>query len=106
MSLGESDLRRGMAVLEVCTFTARGDEQALRAADATLQTDFAYRQPGMLRRTTARGEAGRWCVVTLWGTTDDAARAEQAAESDAVATAFWSLVDQDTVHVERFTLLE
>ena len=95
-----------MAVLEVCTFTATGDEQALRAADARLQTDFAYQQPGLFRRTTARGEDGRWCVVTLWHSIDDAVRAERAAAGDAVASAFWDLVDRDTVRVERFTLLE
>jgi hypothetical protein len=95
-----------MAVLEVCTFTATGDEQALRAADARFQVDFAYQQPGLFRRTTARGDHGRWCVVTLWGSLDDAVRGEQAAEGDAVAAAFWDLVDRDSVRVERFSLLE
>jgi hypothetical protein len=94
-----------MTVLEVCTFTT-GDEQALRAADARMQTDFAYQQPGLRRRTTARGEAGRWCVVSLWASVDDAIRAEQAAAGDEVASAFWDLTDRDTVRVERYSLLE
>jgi hypothetical protein len=33
-----------VAVIEVCTFTAVGDEAALLAADARMQTDFAYQQ--------------------------------------------------------------
>lgn len=95
-----------MTVLEVCTFTALGDDAGLRAADARLQTDFAYQQLGLRRRTTARGDGGRWCVVTLWDSATDAERAEQAAADDEVAAAFWSLVDRDTIRIERYTLLE
>jgi len=97
-----------MAVLEICTFTLRGaqsDEDAMRAADARMQTDFAYQQPGLLRRTTARDDEGRWCVVTLWASYDDATAAETAAASDAVAQQFWSLVDAGSLSVQRYTLL-
>ena len=97
-----------MAVLEVCTFTLTGsaDDDAMRAADARMQTDFAYQQRGLARRTTARDSAGRWCVVTLWQSYDDATAAESAARTDAVAQAFWSLVDSDSISVQRFSLLE
>lgn len=95
-----------VTVLEVCSFTVRADDEAVRAADARLQTEFAYQQVGLRRRTTARGDGGRWCVVTLWDTAEDAQRAEEAARTDKVASAFWSLVDPDTVRVERYTLLE
>ncbi|HMC70919.1 MAG TPA: hypothetical protein VKJ07_17310 [Mycobacteriales bacterium] len=78
----------------------------MRAADARMQTDFAYQQPGLARRTTARDRDGRWCVVTLWASYDDATAAESAAESDDVAQTFWSLVDRDSVSVQRFTLLD
>jgi hypothetical protein len=95
-----------MGVIEICTFTAAGDVDALRAADARVQTEFAYRQPGLLRRTTARGDDGRWCVITLWRSDDDAAGAAAAEDNDPVATDFWSLVDLNTVQVQRFTTLE
>ena len=95
-----------MAVLEVCMFTTSAEAAQVRAADARLQTEFAYQQPGLRRRTTACGDDGRWCVVTLWDNADDALRAEQVAANDGVASAFWSLVDKDTVQVERFSLLE
>ena len=95
-----------MAVIEVCTFSAAGDAGALLAADARMQTDFAYQQPGLFRRTTARADGGRWCVVTLWGSADDAERAEAAAGTDEAARAFWALVDPGSVRVERYTLLE
>ena len=94
-----------MAVLDICTFTVTADEDTMRAADARMQTDFAYRQPGLRRRTTGRDDSGRWCVVTLWATPDDACAAEVAARGDSVAEQFWSLVDPASVTVERFTLL-
>lgn len=94
-----------MAVIEICTFTATDDE-ALRAADARMQTEFAYQQPGMLRRTTARGDNGDWCVVTLWESLDAAVRAGTAADADETASAFWALVDVDSVRIQRFTPLE
>ena len=94
-----------MPVLEICTFTVIGEQDAMRAADARMQTDFAYQQPGLRRRTTARDEDGRWCVVSLWSTPDDAVAAEEAAETNKVAQDFWSRVDADSVSVQRFTLL-
>jgi hypothetical protein len=94
-----------VAVLEICTFTVTADEGAMRAADERLQTDFAYQQPGLRRRTTARDDDGRWCVVSLWTTRDDAVAAEAAAKTNQVAQEFWSLVDADSVSVQRFTLL-
>ena len=94
-----------MAVMEVCTFTAQEDDDAVRAADARFQTDFAHGQPGLLRRTTARGQDHRWCVVTLWATGEDADRAQAAAGGDEAASAFWRLVDPGSIRVERFTLL-
>src|SRR5262245_44247260 len=57
-----------VAVIETMTFRLRdgADEAGFRAADQRLQTEFAYQQPGLLRRTTATGDDG-WIVVDLWG---------------------------------------
>lgn len=97
-----------MAVIEICTFSlaASADVDAMRAADARMQTDFAYQQPGLARRTTARDDDGRWCVLTLWASYEDAAAAESAAQNHDVAQAFWSLVDPDSVSVQRYRLLD
>lgn len=94
-----------MAVLEVCTFTSSAELEVMHAADARMQTDFSYQQPGLQRRTTARDDDGRWCVVTLWTSLDDAVAADKAARDDDVARHFWSLVDDGSVSVQRFTLL-
>jgi hypothetical protein len=71
-----------------------------------MQTEFAYQQPGLFRRTVGRADGGRWCVVTLWGTIDDAERADAAARTDEVAVAFWAMTDPASVRVERYSLLE
>ena len=63
-----------MAVIETMTFALRpdADEEAFLAADRRLQVEFAYHQPGLLRRTTARDSAGGWIVIDLWRSADDA----------------------------------
>ena len=94
-----------MALLEICTFTLTADEDAMRAADERMQTDFAYQQPGLRRRTTARDDDGRWCVASLWTSREAALAAEEAAKTHRVAQDFWSLVDPGSVSVQRFTLL-
>lgn len=46
--------------------------EAFAAADSRYQQDVAYQQPGMLRRTTAKADDGRWCVVGIWSSGADA----------------------------------
>lgn len=93
-----------MAVIEIATFTLAKDEESFLAADDVMQTDFAYQQPGCVRRTTARGDDGEWVVLTMWAD-DAAAAAAEAAEGDAVAVAFWATVAPDSVTRRRFTML-
>jgi hypothetical protein len=82
-----------VAVIELTTFRLRPgvDEAALVAADAAVQTAFAYQQRGLRRRTTAKGADGEWLVSTLWDSVDDAKRAEAAAPQDPAAAAFAAL---------------
>ncbi len=59
--------------IEVRTFRLRAgaDEAAFLAADKSEQTALMIRNRGMLRRTTARGDAGEWLVLTSWDSPDD-----------------------------------
>ena len=82
------------------------DTRAFQEADRRLQTEFAYRQPGMLRRTVAHGADGEWIVIDLWRTAEDADRATRAWEDDAVSAAFMAFVDRDTVSVARYDTLD
>ena len=99
-----------MAVIETMTFRllAGTDEHAFLEADKRLQTEFAYHQPGLVRRTTARstdGE-GEWIVIDLWGSAAEADACAARWDVDPVATAFMALVDRATVETKRYETLD
>jgi len=48
------------------TFRLAGDDDGFEAADSRFQQEVAYRQPGLVRRTTAGAADGEWVVVTFW----------------------------------------
>jgi hypothetical protein len=76
------------------------DETAFLAADKKVQEEFAYAQPGLQRRTTARGQDGNWIVIDLWRSAHDADDCDARWDADSVAQHFMSFVDH--VSVERF----
>ena len=82
------------------------DEAAFLAADRRLQTEFAYRQPGLLRRTTARGDGGDWIVIDVWQSLADADACAERWDGDPVASAFMALLDRESVRTERFHTLD
>jgi hypothetical protein len=97
-----------MAVIETMTFrlVAGADRDEFLAVDKRLQSDFAYQQPGLIRRTTARGRGdqdGEWLVIDLWRTRADADAAAAAWDDDPTAQAFMALVDRDSVDIRRYT---
>jgi hypothetical protein len=85
-------------LLETTTFrlAAGVDEDAFLAADEALQEELSPR-PGFLRRTTARGEAGEWLVLTMWGSAGDADAAPRPVPEP--------LVDPASVRTGRFSTL-
>jgi hypothetical protein len=94
-------------IIETMTFRLNGDvdDAAFRAADKRLQSDFAYQQPGLLRRTTARGEgerAGEWIVVDLWSNAEDADACAARWDHDPIAQDFMAHVDASSVDVRRY----
>ncbi len=82
------------------------DEAAFLAADRRVQQEFAYRQPGMLRRTTARGEDGGWIVIDLWRSAADADACDVRWEHDEATQAFMALLDRPSVTTERYRELD
>jgi len=91
-------------VIEIMRFRLApgSDEAEFRAADRRLQQEFAYQQPGLLRRTTARGADGDWVVIDLWRSAADADACAARWDSDPVVGAFMALVDGSSVTSERF----
>jgi Antibiotic biosynthesis monooxygenase len=91
-------------VIEILRFRLPpdGDEAAFLAADRRVQDEFASQQPGLLSRTTARGEDGSWVVIDLWRSAADADACDARWERDPVTQAFMALLDRSTVTVERY----
>ena len=78
------------------------DEDAFLVADREVQSEFAYQQPGLVRRTTARGEHGEWVVVDLWRSVEEADMCSGRWGQDPVTAAFMRFVASESVTVERF----
>ena len=96
-----------MSVIETMTFRLRvgADEEAFLAVDTRLQSDFAYQQPGLVRRTIARGRGDRaqeWIVVDVWWSAENADACAHRWEHDALAQEFMAFLDPTTVDVRRY----
>lgn len=94
----------GAVVIEIMTFRlASGvDVTAFTALDARVQTEVAYQQPGLLRRTTGRNDEGRWLILQVWASSEAASAGRVGFDRSAVGAALEALIDSDSVHVERF----
>lgn len=95
-------------IIEILRFQlSRGtDEAAFLEADRRVQTEFAYQQPGMLRRTTAKGPDGTWVVVDLWRSAPDAERCDALWSQDPATDTFRALIDPNSVTTERYETLD
>jgi hypothetical protein len=95
-------------IIEILRFrlAAGVEESVFHAADQRVQTEFAYQQPGLLRRTTARGRDGSWTVIDVWNGEADADRANDGWGRDAVTEAYTHLIDPASLTTERFETLD
>ncbi len=86
--------------------TASTSIDAFVAADHRVQTQFAYGQPGLLRRTTAHNDGnGEWVVIDHWRTAADADACAERWDHDEVVQAFMALVDRSSVRTTRYWTL-
>lgn len=95
-------------LIEISTFRLApgvGDDEFL-AADEVVQQEFVYQQPGLVRRTIARGADGSWAVITMWGAAEYAEAAAEKAEGNPVWRAFRSAIDEGSLTVERYETLD
>jgi hypothetical protein len=95
-------------MIEIMSFRLApgADEEAFLAADREVQSDFAYHQPGLLRRTTARGTDGAWIVIDLWRSDADADLTTARWGGDPVTARYMSFVDTATVSTARYDTLD
>jgi hypothetical protein len=73
--------------------------------DARFQEEFAYQIPGLLRRTTARGETGTWIVINLWDNADSANGARNVTAGRDALEKMHQVINFDTHKVARYTML-
>ena len=95
-------------MIESLSFRLRSDtdDVAFLLADKRLQSDFAYRQQGLVRRTIARGEDADWLVLTLWDGPASADAGDQMRSEDDACREFRSHIVLDSVSVKRFHELD
>ena len=95
-------------MIEITTFRlAPGSEESgFEAADRTVQTQFAYQQPGLARRTTARATDGGWAVVTVWRSVEEADAARTRWADDPAALRFMACIDESTLRRDRYATLD
>jgi hypothetical protein len=95
-------------VIEIMRFRLApgADQSAFLAADRRVQTEFAYQQAGLLRRTTAHDGDGGWIVIDLWRHAADAAACDAAWGQEPVTAEFMALVDPATIQTERYQDLD
>jgi hypothetical protein len=95
-------------VIEVTTFRLRAgvEETDFFTLDKAVQEEFIAAHPGFLRRTTARGNDGRWLVVTLWTGETEADHSATLAVDDPVVGAFMAALDPTSVESARYRTLD
>jgi hypothetical protein len=95
-------------VIEMLVFSLAdsADEAAFLACDERVQAEFAYQQPGLLRRTTARGHPGSWAVFDIWASVEAADAGDARWNADPLAQEFMSYVDRTTIRSARFFELD
>jgi hypothetical protein len=94
--------------IEIMTFRLRAEssEADFLAADRRVQVEFAYHQPGMVRRTTARNPDGAWMVIDLWASAADATNYVDGWNRDPAPRAFMALIDEATVETRSYETLD
>ena len=95
-------------MIEIMRFrlAASVPEEDFLMADRAVQEDFAYHQPGLMRRTTARDGDGNWIVIDVWRSEADADECAARWDDDPIVQRFMSLVDGSTTTSERYMQLD
>ncbi|HET9075621.1 MAG TPA: hypothetical protein VFN68_01700 [Acidimicrobiales bacterium] len=78
------------------------DEAGFLVADARLQSEFAYQQAGLMRRTTARSGDGEWVVIDIWRSAADAEACDGRWDSDPVVQEFRSYIEAGSLRSDRY----
>jgi heme-degrading monooxygenase HmoA len=97
-----------MAVIEVMSFRlATGVEDSeFLDADQRAQTEFFYRQPGLVRRTTAHDVDGEWLVLTVWDSPDHADAWVPTSGDDPAFIRWGALLEHSSTVTRRYETID
>ena len=76
------------------------DAETFKAIDERVQVEFAYQQPGFVRRTLGRHDDGRWLALTIWTDSESALTAQERFDDTDLGREFAAVLTD--VSVERF----
>jgi hypothetical protein len=91
-------------MIEITRFRLKHDHDVDEFVDvnARYQTQFAYQQRGLHRRTVALGLLGEWVSISLWQSKKDVHRAEAEADRSALAAEFEQFLEPSSKRTEYF----
>jgi heme-degrading monooxygenase HmoA len=94
-----------MTLIEIMTFRLKPDteRETFIAADAVVQSDFSYQQPGIVRRTIASADDGTWLIHTIWDSEEAAAAGSKAFSATDLCGDFLALIDATTINARTYT---
>ena len=81
-------------------------EEAFLALDTRVQTEFAYHETGLVRRTTARSAGGTWLVIEIWHSDEDADASASDRADSPLHGEYLSLIDRQTLESDRFATFD
>ena len=92
----------------ITTFRLRPDTDvdAFLALDTRVQTELAYHEAGLVRRTTARSTGGTWLVIEIWRSEEDAAASASDRADSPLHGEYRSMIDGQTLESDRFTTFD
>ena len=91
-------------MIVITTFQLLPDsvEETFLTLDRRVQTELAYHESGLVRRTTARSIGGTWLVIEIWRSEDDADASATDRADEPLYVEFLSLIDRQSVQSDRF----
>jgi hypothetical protein len=77
-------------------------DEAFEAVDFRVQTDYAARQTGLLRRTTGHTADGVWIVIMVWRSNEDQEAAGENWGKDPATAEFGDFIDQASADTKYY----
>lgn len=93
-------------VLEVTTFNLKttASQKAFNALDAEVESNFTSKQPGFIKRESARDEKGNYVVLVYWNTTADAEASMEKFMADPSVADYAGMIEGPSMKMNRYSI--